>query len=64
MIMRWNGSAWSLARSPQPGQHFDKFFGVWCVTARFCMAVGQQASRPGAGLDMAARWTGSSWVLS
>jgi len=37
LVERWNGSRWSIERTPPEGQ---ALFGVSCPSKRFCMAVG------------------------
>jgi len=59
----WNGETWaavaSLSPNPAPrGSHYDAFFGVSCVSADFCIAVGRANSDL-----LAERWNGTHWLV-
>jgi hypothetical protein len=59
---RWNGTSWQLQAVPNSTSQFvptsGSLFGVSCVTASFCAAVGVGAA--GADAEM---WNGTSWQL-
>ena len=59
---RWNGTSWQLQAVPNSTSQFaptsGSLFGVSCVTASFCAAVGAGAA--GADAEM---WNGTSWQL-
>jgi hypothetical protein len=47
-VVAWNGTSWKVL----PKTKIDGDAGLWCSSARFCMDVGQQASR----------WDGHTWT--
>jgi hypothetical protein len=47
-VVAWNGTTWKTL----PGTKIDGNAGLWCTSPRFCMDVGQQASR----------WNGRTWT--
>jgi hypothetical protein len=53
---RWNGSAWSIQRTPRPwdAQMLD---GVSCTSSRACIAVGNGQE------SFAERWDGNRWSV-
>jgi hypothetical protein len=53
---RWNGSAWSIQTTPNPGSGSAGLSGVYCDSASSCRAVGSQESNP-----YAMSWNGTSW---
>ena len=59
----WNGTSWKIQATPDPAQASGgvraEMFGVSCVSADFCEAVGYSATAPGAG---AWAWNGTSWT--
>jgi len=62
---QWNGSSWSLvtAANPPAASEAPKAFGMDCVSASDCIALGTTDSRD-AGLPFAEQWNGSSWSLA
>jgi hypothetical protein len=54
---RWNGTAWTLERTPNGGRD-GSFDAVSCVSPRACTAVGN--SEQGA---LAERWNGRRWTV-
>jgi hypothetical protein len=64
LVEHWNGSAWSIVKSPNLPVPSNQLAGVACTGASSCFAVG--ASGNSFGLDvrtLAERWTGSQWVI-
>lgn len=59
---RWNGTSWTIQAVPNPSSQFvptsGTLFGVSCVSASFCEAVGAGAN--GAYAEM---WNGTAWSL-
>lgn len=47
-VVAWNGTSWKAL----PGTKIGGDAGLWCSSPRFCMDVGQQASR----------WNGRTWT--
>lgn len=62
---RWDGSKWSVTRSPVPPKSIDsELNAVSCPTSRFCMAVGDKNfNRTGVTSDVAERWNGKRWTV-
>src|SRR6516225_3240092 len=61
---QWNGSKWRIQPIPSPpGAALSNLFGVSCVSASACEAVGVTVSGSGAVKAMAERWNGTSWRL-
>jgi hypothetical protein len=59
IAMVWNGTAWSLRATPLPGGAFDTAaFGVSCLSAASCVAVGGSDAKP-----FAMRWNGTAWTV-
>jgi hypothetical protein len=58
----WNGTAWSVVPSPNPGAGTSgEFSGVSCAGANFCVAVGQWFNGSVFQAQMAG-WDGTSWT--
>jgi hypothetical protein len=53
---RWNGTTWAIESTPSVG---GALFGVSCVTARVCIAVGSDFSSNG----LAEGWNGITWTV-
>jgi hypothetical protein len=62
LIMRYNGSSWSIVTAPQPNLVSNRYFSVTGISSIQAHSVGTYY--PGAGyLDtQAATWNGSSWT--
>jgi len=64
---RWNGKAWSIvAGAVLPGPQYSGafLFGVGCISATFCFAVGQRAvGDPVGTVVLVERWNGHDWSL-
>jgi hypothetical protein len=64
LIESWNGTAWSVMPSPNParGTGVDRLFGVSCVSASACTAVGYDAAKSGGPLKpLVVTWNGTTW---
>ena len=57
----WNGTSWSLVRSPSPGSFSDELRGVSCTSPGSCMAVGEFEST-GNQFTLAEAWNGTHWT--
>jgi hypothetical protein len=65
LIETWNGTAWSLAPSPNPsrGKGYDVLEGVSCASASFCAAVGFHGKSP-TTKALIETWNGSAWSVA
>ena len=61
---RWNGTKWSIEHTPTPAgaSGGSYLFGVSCVSASACTAVGQDYNAT-TGFTLAERWNGSKWSI-
>ncbi|HTL86869.1 MAG TPA: hypothetical protein VL856_16920 [Acidimicrobiia bacterium] len=63
LVERWTGSSWAKQTSPTPsGALSTDLYGVSCVSASSCMAVGTYTNSSGDGKTLALRWNGTSWA--
>lgn len=65
LIVRWNGTAWSLQASPNPiGSGASVLQGVVCANAEStsCSAVGDWVDE-GQNVTLAEQWSGKTWSL-
>jgi hypothetical protein len=66
--LHWNGSKWSLAKTPDPAgsgdKDINKLMGIRCVSASMCFAVGGQQKNGGAVQNQILRWNGTRWSAS
>ena len=64
-ILRWNGTTWSQATTPNPGgttsSSQNQLLGVYCTSTSNCWAVGAYVNGSGATLNEILRWNGSQW---
>lgn len=56
LVERWNGSSWSIQRTPAPPE--SELAGVSCTSRRACTAVGGAR-----GSTLAERWNGLRWSV-
>jgi hypothetical protein len=65
-ILRWNGHAWSLIPSPDPGGTANRDANVLervrCASQANCWAVGSTQPAGGAGRNEALHWNGHRWL--
>jgi hypothetical protein len=62
--LHWNGTAWTLVPTPNPADASNGhniLYGVHCVTATDCWAVGEYGASIIQHRTLALHWTGSSW---
>jgi hypothetical protein len=67
LIESWNGTSWSVVRSPNRNSHTDanQLNGVSCLSAANCVAVGSsQGLRTGPARTLIETWNGSSWSIT
>jgi hypothetical protein len=63
LIERWDGTSWAIVTSPTIlGSENSLLFGVTCVSASNCWAVGQSSNFQG-GQTLVEHWDGTSWVV-
>lgn len=61
---RWNGSKWSIQRTPLPSIGEADFEGVSCPSQADCTAVGTfQDENAGCGLPLVERWSDGRWSI-
>jgi len=62
---RWNGTNWSIQRTPTPaGATFSELIHVSCTSRSFCIAVGSFTSSPEHPYQtFVERWNGSEWSI-
>jgi hypothetical protein len=58
----WNGTSWSLLKSPSPGSFSDALLGVSCTGSSNCMAVGNFQGI-GNEFTLAEAWNGTAWSV-
>lgn len=58
----WNGTSWSILRTPDPGSTTNELNDVSCTSPSSCMAVGNFAGI-GNELTLAESWNGTSWSV-
>lgn len=64
LVLRWNGSAWSIAASPNAGGTQSFLEGVTCVAANDCWAVGWSVNATtGNNQTLIERWNGTAWAI-
>ena len=65
LIEHWDGSKWSIVPSPNAeGKAFSRLFGVSCVSATSCLAVGFANEKLGsAPAPLVQKWDGSKWSI-
>ncbi|MFM8237650.1 MAG: hypothetical protein ACKOBG_07840 [Actinomycetota bacterium] len=63
LVLRWNGSAWSNATTPLPGDAIGGYLtGVTCAGPADCWAVGLDNLYSGPRRSML-RWNGTAWSI-
>jgi hypothetical protein len=67
LVESWNGTAWSVVPSPDPGSGDNILYGVSCVSATACTAVGVSIQKvTGGGRTSEAlveSWDGTAWSV-
>ena len=64
LVERWNGHAWTIESAPTPrGAGGVELKGVWCSSARACVAVGDFTAATGHQRALIERWNGRTWSL-
>jgi hypothetical protein len=64
LIMRWNGSSWSMARVTRPTGALESVLDAVSCTSQFaCTVVGSSETRSGVFSTLVERWNGSRWSV-
>jgi hypothetical protein len=64
LIEHWNGSAWSVVKSPDLPVSFGSLSDVACTGISSCIAVGASGDSDALHVrTLAERWNGSRWVI-
>lgn len=64
LIESWNGTTWSVARSPNPRSYGVNLYGVSCVSATACTAVGWYSNGSNIPKTLAESWNGTTWSIA
>jgi hypothetical protein len=64
LIESWNGTTWSVVPSPQPGSISNNLYGVSCISATACTAVGVHENKFGLFKTLIQSWDGASWTMA
>jgi hypothetical protein len=63
LIQSWNGTAWSIVRSPNTGSSRNFLQGVSCLSASSCTAVGYSSNGAVAPQTLIESWNGTTWSI-
>ena len=61
LIEHWNGTSWSVVKSPNPGSSSDHLNGVTAVSTSDVWAVGN--GKTSSGKTLIEHWNGTSWSV-
>lgn len=61
LVESWNGTTWSIESAPNPGAITNALFGVSCITASSCYAVGNTESANLQLRTLVEHWNGTKW---
>jgi hypothetical protein len=61
LAMRWNGTAWSIVATPQPGTQTRELYGVKAFSAADAWAVGWYYETSFTAEALTMHWNGSTW---
>ena len=67
LVLRWNGTAWKVSRSPSPHQTepaFAELTAVAAVSPKAAFALGNTDVGSGGSAGFIQRWNGSRWTLT
>jgi hypothetical protein len=62
LAMRWNGSAWSIVPTPQPGGSFRQLYGVKAFSTTDAWAVGWYSDPSFTSEALLLHWNGTAWT--
>ncbi len=64
LVERWDGTRWTVQPSPDPsGAIQSLLWGVSCVSAAACVAVGEARDSGGAQSALIEQWAGGKWSI-
>jgi hypothetical protein len=64
LIEHWDGTAWAIVNSPNTSTTQRNYlYGVTCVSASECWAVGLSVNGSGFSQTLIERWDGTSWAI-
>ena len=63
LIEHFNGTAWSVVPSPNPGVTGDQLYAVIAASAKDVWAVGEMSGTNGPNLALIEHWDGSKWSV-
>ena len=64
LVEAWNGSKWTIQPSPNPtASPYSFLYGVSCVSASACTAVGVYQNSGGHEVTLVQTWNGSKWTI-
>jgi len=63
LVEVWNGTKWSIAEIPQPGDVRDMLFAASALSPSDVWVVGDQESANGVFETLAEHWNGSTWTV-
>jgi hypothetical protein len=63
VIEHWNGSSWSVVKSPNPGSIINSLYGVAAVSATNIWAVGYYVQTSGVTQTLIEHWNGTQWSV-
>ncbi len=64
LILAWNGTAWTLAPSPNYLSGSNELRGLSCVGTTFCQAVGDAANSKSIPQALVETWNGTAWTVA
>ena len=64
LVETWNGRRWFVAPSPNKRSRTSLFFGVSCISATSCRAVGYYETTTGSEQTLIESWNGARWFVS
>lgn len=65
LVLRWDGTRWSVVRTPLPVGNLDSaLYGVTCISRAECWALGEYTGAHSAGPGrLVLRWNGAGWIV-
>jgi hypothetical protein len=63
LVEHWNGSEWSVSRTPNPGTTGNHLYGITAVAPNDVWAVGQELDSSGPDQALIEHWDGTRWSV-